>query len=647
MKKSITQKIFVSCLFMALFFIWSCSDALDSAPDGKISLDDVFNDNEKVAAYLNTCYRYIPGGGLSYFFYMRGPVVWSDEAWDVDAEAEPTLSSGRLYNGSASASSHPIASSQLNSGGSDGMEGFWNRYWSGIRQCTLFLNRIDNATVRSETNRSRWKAEAHLLRAYYYSELLRWMGCPLPIEREVYSYNQNFSQLEASSYYNVVQFIIEDCNAALTSPDLPWRITTNAEEGRLNKALAEAIKSRMSVYAASPLYNTGQNYWEEAYQINKASLSNLKAQGFALYDKVNYPATWRDPDAFLPNDAAALFNEYFCNSMQYSASPVDKETIYQTKDAQGNVWNIDGVGAQDGAKTGTCPSQELIDCFETINGEPVLNLAKPYNDEVTHLSPNFNTANTLYQEQDPYANRDPRFYASFYYNGSQRKCYWTFDETSACVENFPADKGYRTRVIATWADDLSTPDVSAEPKTGINPSTRTATRTGYYQRKFVHPFTGLQNVTVGGAQFKSFRLGEVLLNFAEAAAEAGHLDEAYNAVNEIRNRVDMPNLPAGLSKEELILRIRNERRVELALEGFRYFDVRRWHKPDENLEKTDRWITAARIVRNTDGTYTFNRGPVSKERLCWERKYLWLPIPMDEVNKLKALTGRDWQNPGW
>jgi len=143
------------------------------------------------------------------------------------------------------------------------------------------------------------------------------------------------------------------------------------------------------------------------------------------------------------------------------------------------------------------------------------------------------------------------------------------------------------------------------------------------------------------------RLGEIYLNLAEAAAEANHIDEAYQAVNAIRSRVDMPPLTAGLSKDELILRIRNERRVELAFEAHRYFDVRRWHNPDDNLEKTDRWITAAHITRNSDGSYTYERGPVSRERLCYQNKFLKFPIPLNDVNIMLALTGDNWQNPGW
>ena len=630
--KSHLLKITFGCMLVSCLAINSCSDALNMAPDGRTSLDEIFQDNDRVAAYLNTCYQYIPAMGFKWYFFMRGPVVWCDEAWDTDAEAEGGLASGLLYNGNVSANNH-FTSQWSYEGNGD----YWVRYWAGIRQCTVFLTNIDEAPVTNAENRSRWTAEAHLLRAFYYSELLRWYGCPLPIEREVYPLSFDFSTTKRDSYYDVVKFIIEDCDAALSSSALPWRITTAAEQFRLTKAVAEAIKSRVIVYAASPLYNKGNDYWEEAYQINRTSLENLRAQGFQLYDAINFPQVWDSEDAFLPNREAKLFNEYFCNSMVYSANPVDKETIYQVKQEADFNFHMDGVGCQYGYKSGTCPSQELVDCFETIDGQPILNLARPYNDEVTHLNPNFNTANTLYDEQDPYVNRDPRFYASIYYNGSKRRCYWQFDESIECVENYPASFGYRTRIIATW---------DGEPQTGIDPTIRKATRTGYFIRKFLHPNVGNDQLVVS-AYHKAYRLGEVLLNYAEAAAEAGHLNEAKAAVDEVRARVNMPPLPEGLSQAELILRVRNERRVELALEGQRYFDVRRWTSPDGDLEKTDRWITANWITRNNDGSYTYRRGPVSRERLCYSQKFLWTPIPMNEANNMKELTGEDWQNPGW
>ena len=629
-------KYIVLPLILLIITLGSCKKALDMAPDGKLTMDQVFADNDKVGAFLNSCYTNMPAKGTRYYFWMRGPVDASDDAWDTDAEAEPSLVSGRCYNGDASASSHPLTNISSDMGNGD----YYARYWNAIRNCALFISRIDKATVASETDRKRWKAEAHLLRAYYYSELLKWFGPSLAIEKEPYNFSDDFTKLKKESYYDVVKFIMSDCDVALGTAELPWRIFSDREAGRVNKAMAEAIKSKMILFAASPLNNGGKDYWQEAYTVNQASLANLKANGYALYNTVNFPQTFLSDVAFIgttKNTASAVYNEYFCNSMAYSSTPVDQETIYQSRDGQGNIWNIDGIGAQDGYKSGTCPSQELVDSYETSDGQPVLNLASPYLDD-QHLQPNYNTANTLYSQANPYANRDPRFYASIYYNGSKRKCFWSFPEDAKSYENYPAATGNRTRIIATYID---------EPQTGIHATTRKATRTGYFERKFLHPNSGGDN-PVGGANHKLFRLGEVILNFAEAAANAGKLAEATTAVNEIRTRAGMPALPSNLSKDDLILRIKNERRVELALEENRYFDVRRWSLPTGDLAKTDRWVTAMAITRKSDGTFSYARRTVrANERKNYTNKWLYLPIPLNEANALKSSTGVDWQNVGW
>ncbi len=625
--------------------IYSCSDVLNQAPDGKISLEEVFGDNDKTMYYLNTCYSGINAKGCLYFFWSRGPVNWCDDSWDADDLDVSWAASRRYYDGNASASDFPA---NYNAGDSGNESVSWARSFQRIRNCAVFLQNIPNAKVNSESDRSRWTAEAHILRAYYYSELLMWFGCSLPIIREPYTYDADFSKVERSSFHDVVEFIVEDCDAALACEELPWRITTDSEAMRMTKAVAWAIKSRMTLFAASPLYNDGNNYWEEAYSVNKAAVQALESNGYALYDKLNQAAVWGDEKAYLPTAASQYFNEYFCNSGAYAADPADKETIYQLRDgANLDLANVDGIGAILGYKTGTCPSQELVDAFETIDGQPVLDLAKPYLDE-QHLKPNYNSSNTTYDKNNPYANRDPRFYATVYYNGSKRYCNWSTKADKKSFENLGQGKGENVRIITTWdayEDAKGNIINSPEPLMGRSMTGRTPTRTGYFQRKFLHPNSGVE-MRLNGARHKDYRLAEIYLNFAEAAMEAGHTDEAITYVNKVRARAGMPGLPAGLSGENLRQRIHNERRVEFALEGNRYFDVRRWHKPDEDLSATDRWITGAHITHMQDGTYKYER-TILKERQCYTNKWLKMPIPLTEVNNMRAITGEDWQNPGW
>src|SRR5690625_5368954 len=133
--------------------------------------------------------------------------------------------------------------------------------------CNIFLSESNEANVNSDKDRKRMKAEAHVLRAYFYHELLKWYGGSIPILREPVEFDADFSKLEKASFYEVSKFIEEDCNEAIATDELPWRITSG-ESYRVTKALAEAIKSKMILFAASPLHNDGENYWEEGYQIH-------------------------------------------------------------------------------------------------------------------------------------------------------------------------------------------------------------------------------------------------------------------------------------------------------------------------------------------------------------------------------------------
>jgi hypothetical protein len=620
--------------------LFSCNSALDQAPDGKTSLDEVFQDNDKVAAYLNSCYRNMGAHGHLYDFWERGPAVWSDDAQDADIAIVTWSSSFKLYTGSASAASDPRWSNGGNNNGN-----YWDNCWQCIHDCSYFLQQLPTATVTSETDRSRWAAEAHLLRAYYYETLLRWFGCGLPIEETPYNMKDDFSQVKRASYYETVQFIMKDCDAALACNDLPWQITNDAEHGRLPKSLAWAIKSRVMLYAASPLYTGSDDHWAEAYEVTKAAKEALSAQGYALYttmhDKsmyagVNSHFAYTDYPADL-KEKAGIYAEFFCTPKANSATPADCETIFQSRVASGNSIVIEGVAAQYGYCTGPCPTQELVDSYETIDGNTILDLSKPYLDEEEHLQPNYNKDNKMYDENNPYLNRDPRFYASIYYNGSERFTWWPFNETPNCPENYPANAGWRSRKIMTYV---------GEPNTGIQSSNWSRTPTGYYLRKFYDPNVGAANYH-GEANFKEYRYAEILLNFAEAAAHTGHATEAIDAVNQIRSRVGMPGIPASLTGDALLLRIYHERRVEFALEEQRYFDVRRWTKPDGDLAKTDKWVGSMVITRNSDGTFTYKRDHAFKQRECYTNKFLRCAIPMAESNRILSITGESWQNPGW
>ena len=140
----------------------------------------------------------------------------------------------------------------------------------------------------------------------------------------------------------------------------------------------------------------------------------------------------------------------------------------------------------------------------------------------------------------------------------------------------------------------------------------------------------------------------MLLDLAECACESGHLDDAKSAVDEVRARVGMPALPTGMNKDQMRLRVRAERRVELAWEENRYFDLRRWCKPDGDMYETCAHLTGMRPIKQGDGTFKYERYAIQEApRGGYENRDLFLPLPTAEAARLETATGVNWQNPGW
>jgi hypothetical protein len=309
--------------------------------------------------------------------------------------------------------------------------------------------------------------------------------------------------------------------------------------------------------------------------------------------------------------------------MDYTANPRDKETVWQHKRAGEHPYTfiIGYIGSNFAgmAKCGPGPTQELVDAFETVNGKTILDMEKPYNDE-KHLSPNYNTDNEMYDPADPYRNRDPRLYATVLMNGSVIE----YDNKQITIETFVGGANAPSYVRGNIV----------------------FSRTGYYYCKVIPPGTSNSHFNIS-PNWKHFRLSELLLDYAEAATEAGHAGDALVAVNEVRARVKMPALSASLSQKELVLRIRNERRVELAYNENRYFDMRRWQQPNGDLSELCKWLTAIKIEKQPNGAFTYTRENPYGPRGGWQKKDLLLPIPLDEASRMEQHTGEKWQNPGW
>lgn len=599
-------------LFLAVLLAGSsCSEVLDLAPDGRKSLDDIFTDPIASAAYLNTCYKYMrQRSGAVDYFNSNAPTFASDEAWDRDDMEGGAIQPGPYYRGSLSAATSLFTGD------------IWGNNWTGIRCCNIFIDRIPAAPLEegAPDNKAQWIAEAKALRAYYYLELIvRYGGMPILVEP--LAIDDNCSTLKRESFKASIDNILTDCDEALSEESLPWRRSGN-EANRITKAMVAGIKSRAILFIASDLWNEGQNYWAEAESITKQSLDDCIAHGYELYNQI------QDKQTF-----ATAFQEYFCINTDFADDPVDKETIISSKN--NTSWRyLHGMPIQNAFKAGLCPTQELVDAFGMqTTGLPILDLEKPYLDK-EHLKPNYNIASG-YDPENPYKDRDPRLNATVWFNGSQR---------------------INTKKVMTTIETFEGGNC------GIMARDRKRTITGYYTKKGDHP-KSTENGDIN-RNMKMMRLAELYLNYAEAANENGNMSEAVAAINSIRDRVGMPHI-SPKSKEEARLLIRNERRVEMAYEEVRHLDVRRWQKPDGNLEATDRFITGMWLVKKAEAKkaddveyHRFiigdSRDPQTgnflgngTERLTYNNAYLIYPIPLAENNRLRGTTGDDWQNPGW
>lgn len=604
------------CILASLVIPVACNDALDVAPDGRLSLDKVFQDPELTKAYFSTCFDYLPKKGLRYHFWSNYPVALSDEAWDC------TDGSG---GGFAHAASGNCTTTDFyldvrrDMGDTYSEGGYWQLYWGQIRIINKFLQRAATAAIPNETDRDRWIAEAHVLRAYFYMELLKWYG-PVPIEREPYGLTFNFSTLHRPNFEECARFIVEDCEEALKSDNLPWRLTTLNEKIRMTKGIALAIRSEAALFAASPYNNGGKDIWEWAYTINKDCLDQLLANGYELY------TTCVDKAKYYNN----AYMEYFTLNNYIGTSPSDKETIWQSTEGfwpdpyTNPLYDVIGAPVLGNAQLTIVPSQELVDAYDMLaTGKPVLNLEKPYLDE-KHLSPNYNPGSG-YDVDNPYEGRDPRFQATIFYNNS------------------PVLLGNSSAFVETYVGGNSE----------IRSSGNTNTRSGYYWRKrMVNGNCKAAGVAGYDGRFRFYRLGKIYLNLAEVAIESGHLNEGLALINTIRHRAGFaPAVDVTAStKEDARLLLRHERQVELACEEDRFFDVRRWTPANENIENekftTGMKITKVgsdfkyeRILLGTDGT--------NPSKMSYEKKWHVYPIPATEVSILEEKTGKIWQNAGW
>ena len=572
------MKKYIVLLMLAAMAVPACNDALELRDNGTTDMTQVFADKNKTAGYLNSCYNYIIGLNS-----LRAG-SFTDDAQDAQA-----LNAGSQYDFWYN---QTLNASNFGSYNYDGDP--WTTLYQGVRKCNVFLDNIATAAPDlSDQKRTAFTAQAKVLRALYYMNLVKRYGA-VPLITTDLGTTHDYSTDVRTPVKEVLEQIIKDCDEAIAAPnteDFSYVPANSAQYNMMTKAVAQALRVEAAAYAVSPLFADCGFDPQTALTVAADGLAKLLSNGFALFTATSatYPTAYQNYFMYNGNDLHS----------------VDKETIYGVN--QVAVWTNCGVPIVAGTSTaGSCPTQELVDAYEMANGQPAIT---GYSD-ASHLQPIVNTASG-YDATKPYVGRDPRFYATIFYNGSKRG----------------------STYVNTYVGGTC----------GISETNVRYTCTGYYMRKYASDASN-RNTNQDG-YIRSMRLAEVYMNFAEVAMTvsgaytkvSGAGMSAADAVNAIRSRAGMPDLPGNLTSDQFVTRYRNERRIEFALEADRFFSLRRW-KVLGNFAKQ---VTGLRINGTTYERFAFDA------RQTAEDKYCLYPINTTEANKIQKLTGTSWQNPGW
>ncbi|MDP4271268.1 MAG: RagB/SusD family nutrient uptake outer membrane protein [Bacteroidota bacterium] len=569
-------KIFFVAIFIAM--LSSCEGYLDPGYDQTLTKSDVFSSYVYALNYVRTIYSYLPSGAFDETFM-------TDESKHTD-EASPFLI---MNNGSWTSRTYVGSWT-------------WGHYYAGIRRVHIFLENVDKAMFLddntykltpsvNDTLRKQLRGEARFLRAFYYFELLKRFGDPsknlgIPIVPEKVLTINDTLDFARNKYDECVNYIVSDCDNAAAV--LPVR-RGGSDYGKASKAAALALKSRVLLYAASPLANPSGD-------VEKWKLAADAANDVIKLAAV-VPVGSKSPTYKL-TDKATVSND---NMLSVFTTPDNDEVLFSSPVVQSNGFEASNLPPSLGGGGQINPTQDLVDAFESLTGYPITDPKSGYN------------------PTNPYYRRDKRLAYFIALNGSQYGV--------AVKDETPAQLAARTL------------DTYVGGKDGFN-SSKNATKTGYYVRKFVDPNADIiLNRKTATHFWVHFRYAEILLNYAEALAEIGNISAAYDALKLIRDRAGLatPSALKSLSKDDFLERVRNERRVELCFEGHRFWDVRRWKQGETYFNAP---IHGMKITKN--GT-TFTYEVFKVEDRVFDSKMYAMPLPYDEMQKSKLLK----QNSGW
>ncbi|WP_407429476.1 RagB/SusD family nutrient uptake outer membrane protein [Arcticibacter sp.] len=603
MKKYI-KYIASGILMLQLVAASSCrKDFLDKSPEEDIAIEDAFLQRRYAEAFLVDIYAGLPNE--IYFTDMSdiNPfIVASDEMNIPWPEKFPKMMNKGSWNA-------------FNVAGQ-----IYKNMYEGIRKANIFLKYIPLTPISAEfteATKQRWIGEATFLRAFYHFQLMRIYG-PVAIMDYPAGVADDFTAIRRKPLEECVAFVVGECDRSIAM--LPMHVVENRDLGRPTAAAALALKARVLLYNASPLWNGNPDYrsfadnqgtklfsqeydrnkWALAATAAKECISACEAAGYHLYRR--YPA-----------NPVQNYQQLFIDNN-------NSEVLFARNSGRDAWMELSAFPGSLGGWNGWNPTQGQVDAYEMENGvqpitgymadgSAIIDPASGYT-ESGYAATKDSEGRWLEGTNNMYVRRDPRFYATINFNGA-----------------FFVDR--RLQFWQTGAD-------------GRGNAGRDFNTTGYLLKKFVDPGVSITQQRYTLKTWIFFRLGEFYLNYAEALNEAeGPVADVYKHVNDIRNRAGMPDLPLGLSAEEMRKRIWNERRVELAFETHRYFDCHRWKIAAQTDKAPVYGMNISAGTSLTDDS--FYKRTLVETRVFSAPKHYLFPIPQSEIDKNPNLI----QNPGW
>jgi starch-binding outer membrane protein, SusD/RagB family len=615
-----------SLVFIALVVVTtlSCDKGfLNTKPLDRISSEATWADGPLSEAFIFNVYSFLGYGG----FEEQAMAAYTDEAMFTHA--------GRNINtfteGNESPSNLAWFSGTYN----------WDNMYSAIRQANVAISRLPTATFTNTVLRDRLLGEAKFLRAYYYQQLMRTYG-GVPLIDKPYGLNEDYSAAR-NTFAETVSFIIKDLDEAATLLD-----GKGETKGRASKVSALALKSRVLLYAASDLHDAtktsaisaGLGSPLLAYPAGgqAARYTAAKAAAKAVLDATTgYKLNLTAPAS--AKDGQANYTAIAMGGGSGAADPSGGSELLFQRSATAlytveDNWPLGGLhyGINNGPNgyhnwAGNTPIQQLVDDYEMMDGTK-FDWSKP-----EHAN-------------DPYVNRDPRFYATVLYDGANWK-----PRPSDVIGVDPVSQvqtGYYDDGKGNKLNGIDTRESAIENWNG--------SRTHYYTRKFIDPNPALPD-NQSNAQvvpWPFIRYTEAVLNYVEASIKTGDEAEAKAWLNKIRFRAGMPAITD--SGTDLWNRYVNERRVELAYEEHRYHDTRRWLIAPTTVGrgiKTINIVATLKPGKTALSPYKYDKtvydykytvvDNTENETRKWNNKMYYRPFNRDEIKRNTKLV----QNPGY